>query len=193
MTLGRIPLVESPGLGDGATEVHPVHSKANHMSPIHTILHPTDFSKLADQALQVARSLARDHGAGLLLVAVPPPPPPASETFLPDTEYPGMVESTRRDLQAVAETITDVPVTTRVMAGAPGAVIVELAREGHADLIVMGTHGRTGLTRLLMGSVAEYVMRHAQCPVMTIKPGAGEHLCDSGAETTRAPCDNAES
>ena len=56
-----------------------------------------------------------------------------------------------------------------VRAGHPARVIVEYAKEREADLIVMGTHGRTGLRRMLMGSVAEMVMRRARCPVLTVK------------------------
>lgn len=142
------------------------------MLRLQTILHPTDFSEPSTQALQVARSLARDHGAKLVLLNVPPPPPPVSEHYLPDEAYPGMVESARRELQDLAASITDVPVETSVVTGSAGAAIVQAAQDHHADLIVMGTHGRTGLGRLVMGSVAEQVLRHAPCPVLTIKPGA---------------------
>ena len=146
------------------------------MLHIHTILVPTDFSACAEQALTVARSLARDHNAKLVLAAVSPPPPPQSETFLPDTEYPGLIAGTRREVDSLAAKIVELPVEARVMAGAPGPSIVAMAEDCRADLIVMGTHGRTGITRFLMGSVAEHVLRHAKCPVLTIKTGAGQHL-----------------
>lgn len=145
------------------------------MLQIQTILVPTDFSAGSDYALKVARSLAQDHGARLVLIAVPPPPPPMTDEYLPSTEYPGMIATTKRELEALGAKITDRPVVTHVIAGAPGPSIIEAAKEYQADLIVMGTHGRTGLARLLMGSVAEHVLRHAECPVLTIKPGTAQH------------------
>jgi nucleotide-binding universal stress UspA family protein len=87
-----------------------------------------------------------------------------------------VLEQTRPLLTSVASKIVDVPVETQVLLGTPGAAIVTAARDSNADLIVMGTHGRTGISRLLLGSVAEYVLRHAQCPVLTIKPGTSQHL-----------------
>lgn len=142
------------------------------MSPFKTIMHPTDFSAPAQQALDVARSLARAHGAKLVLVAVPVPPLPAVESFVPEAELQQLAEEARKQLAAMAAGITDVPVEIRVIAGEPGWALVTAAQECHADLIVMGTHGRTGLRRLLMGSVAEHVLRHAPCPVLTIRPSA---------------------
>lgn len=64
------------------------------------------------------------------------------------------------------------------LGGAPGPAIVQSAHGWNADMIVMGTHGRTGLSRLLMGSVAEHVVRHASCPVLTIKLGAAHDLSE---------------
>jgi nucleotide-binding universal stress UspA family protein len=75
------------------------------------------------------------------------------------------------------------------MEGEPSATIVQVARETSADLIVMGTHGRTGLARVLMGSVAEDVLRTAPCPVMTVKatvPVPGEELVAAAPATTSA-------
>jgi nucleotide-binding universal stress UspA family protein len=63
-------------------------------------------------------------------------------------------------------------VETRLLEGEPARTIVDLAREAGADLIVLGSHGRTGLDRLLMGSVAEHVVRKAGCPVLTVKSPA---------------------
>jgi nucleotide-binding universal stress UspA family protein len=157
---------------------HLAVTKAIIMLTIRTILHPTDFSEAAERALEVAHSLARDHNARLVLLAVPPlPPPPHKYPFPPgQTEYASVVRGVRQRVHALAAGIVDVPVEHAVHVGLPGPAILAAAREHHADLIVMGTHGRTGLTRLLMGSVAEYVMRHAPCPVLAIRPGASEHL-----------------
>jgi nucleotide-binding universal stress UspA family protein len=136
-----------------------------------TILHPTDFSSSASEALRIACSLAREHGAKVILLHVAqrpvasvagmplPPPPPAM------VDWSGL----KKELDAVAANIKDVPVETRLVEGEPADAIVELAREADASLIVIGSHGRTGLSRLLMGSVAEHVVRKAACPVLTVK------------------------
>jgi nucleotide-binding universal stress UspA family protein len=139
------------------------------MLSLKTVLFPTDFSAAADQALHVALTLARDHGAKVVLLSVPPPIPPV-EGYVPDQDVEQLSREAAERLQVLADGISSVPVETRVMVGAPGAAIVAAAKEYQADLIVMGTHGRTGLTRLLLGSVAEHVLRHAACPVLTVKP-----------------------
>lgn len=152
------------------------------MLRIQTILHPTDFSDTSDQALQLAHALARDHKAKLILVTVAAPPPPPAMPPLPDLPYISetvsteFLESARRQLAPLASRITDVPVETQVLTGLPGVAIVSAARDWNADLIVMGSHGRTGIGRLLMGSIAEHVLRHATCPVLTIRPGTSQHL-----------------
>lgn len=142
------------------------------MLKIQTILVPVDFSDPADQALEIARSLARDHQAKLVLMTSPPPQPqpPLSEGFAPELGDPRLVEESRRLLTQAANSITDLSVETRLIVGAPGPSIVAAAKDCSADLIVMGTHGRTGMLRVLMGSVAEHVLRHAPCPVLSVKP-----------------------
>lgn len=81
-------------------------------------------------------------------------------------------EDLHRMLERVVPTDPNVPYEHRLLTGEPASAIVELAEQEQADLIVMGTHGRTGLTRLLMGSVAEAVVRRAPCPVLTFKQQA---------------------
>ncbi len=146
------------------------------MLRIQTILVPTDFSEVSEPVLQIARTLARDHQAKLVLMSAPLPPPPSAEVYVPFSDYAGLTAEAERQLAVQAKGITDVTVETRVQVGDTGPSIVDIANKCQADLIVMGTHGRTGLTRLLMGSVAEYVLRHAPCPVLTIKPATVEHL-----------------
>jgi nucleotide-binding universal stress UspA family protein len=140
------------------------------------ILHPTDHSEAAMQSLQLAHSLARDHGARLVIVGVAPPILPTPEVYVAVDEINELIEKERRKLASVAGTITDVPVEFHARHGAAGSVITELADQAQADLIVMGTTGRSGIARFLMGSVAEYVMRHAHCPVLTVKPGKNERM-----------------
>jgi len=146
------------------------------MLHIQTILVPIDFSDASDHAWKVAQSLARDHQAKLVLMTASPPPPPATEVNIPASDYAGITEESRRRLTPIANAVTEFPVETHVLMGDAGPTIIAVANQTNADLIVMGTHGRRGLSRLLMGSVAEYVLRHAACPVLTIKPTAAEHL-----------------
>src|SRR5689334_22964633 len=129
------------------------------MAPIHTILHPTDFSERSAYALQLACSLARDYQARLVVlhVAEPPPPPYEQGVMLPMPEH--VEDEARADLERLELPADDVRAERRLEKGDPVAQTLRVARELHADLIVMGTHGRTGLARLLMGSVAEHVVR----------------------------------
>jgi nucleotide-binding universal stress UspA family protein len=133
------------------------------------ILFPTDFSTLSDAALKHATVLARDMGAKLLIVHVEEPPAAygTGEMYygIPDPDVPAL----RNMLEAVVPPDRTVLYEHRMITGDPADEIVALAEQEKADLIVMGTHGRTGLGRLLMGSVAEAVVRRARCPVFTFK------------------------
>jgi len=146
------------------------------MLHIDTILHPTDLSDSAGHALQLARSLARDHGARLVLLNVVVPPIPVTEVYIPNGELVELMDQQCRHMADLAAQIQDVPVETHVVQGQPGAAIVSVAERCQADLIVMGTHGRSGITRMLLGSVAEVVMRQAHCPVLTVKPGKADRV-----------------
>lgn len=133
-----------------------------------TILCPTDFSPPSIAALSQAASLARDFGGRLLIVHV--------EKLRPIYEgIPPVEEQLRyRDellacLQEVAVPEGSVPYEHRLLMGDPAGAIVGLAEEENVDLIVMGTHGRTGFSRVLLGSVAEAVVRRASCPVLMVK------------------------
>src|SRR5436853_254987 len=124
------------------------------MLPIHTILHPTDFSDRSAYAFKVACALGRDYGARLVLLHVVPLPSAVYGEVVvmpPVDDDPQQLEEQFHRLQTADPTIH---VEHRLIEGDPVTEILEVAREMHADLIVMGTHGRTGLSRLLMGSVA---------------------------------------
>jgi len=133
------------------------------------ILHPTDFSENSRTALKVARSLARDLGARLLILHVTPP------AILMDGTVAGEIDPSayRASLEELRSRLDGpdlkYPVETRLILGLDREEILRTAQEVGCDLIVMGTHGRTGLGRLLMGSVAEAVMPRASCPVMIVK------------------------
>lgn len=146
------------------------------MLPIHTILHPTDFSPQAAYACQVACALARDYGARVIFAHVREPQPiGAYGEFGALPVEPG---EPREVLEARLDRIQApdlaVPVAHYLVDGDPAAEIVRLAREHNCSVIVMGTHGRSGLRRLVMGSVAEQVLRRAPCPVLTMKAPQAE-------------------
>ena len=133
------------------------------------ILFPTDFSESSDAAMRYATVLARDTGAELIIAYVHEPAAAyAAGDMVVDV---GMAAEDRllEQLETVTPADLDVPHRYQLMHGDPIGEIVRLADEEQVDMIVMGTHGRTGLTRLLMGSVAEAVVRRANCPVLTVK------------------------
>ncbi len=138
------------------------------MSPVQTILHPTDFSERSNTAFELACTLARTFGARLVLVHVAPTVVANAVVTIPP-EPAATWKSLQEQLANIRSPEPGVHLETHFREGDPGTEIVRLAREIHCDLIVMGTHGRTGLGRLLLGSVAEAVLRRANCPVLTVK------------------------
>jgi nucleotide-binding universal stress UspA family protein len=153
---------------------------------ISRILVPTDFSTHADAALEYARELARVFDASLHLLHVVENPLVvgawASDTHA--AEITGLQATLVRDsaerLTRLSEDAADwMAVTTEVRTGAAADQILESAAERHIDLIVMGTHGRTGLAHLVMGSVAERVVRKAASPVLTLHLTTVDHATNS--------------
>lgn len=142
------------------------------MLPVKTILHPTDFSRYSDYAFHLAHSLARDYGARLVVLHTYSPPALMAYDGM-DVEW-GTPESHRamldHKLRQIAIPGSEVKIEHRLVEGFAAETILETAQDTNADMIVMGTHGRTGFNRLLMGSVAEEVLRKATCPVLTVKP-----------------------
>ena len=135
----------------------------------HRILVPIDFSPYSDAALALATSLARDGGGTLVLahVEVIPISAAGGEYLYAIPEPP--TEELLDKLNHVVPPDSHVMVERRLLSGDPADAIIRLAESENIDLIVMGTHGRRGLSRLLMGSVAEAVVRAAPCPVLTVK------------------------
>jgi nucleotide-binding universal stress UspA family protein len=138
------------------------------VSRIRTILHPTDFSERSESAFHLACSLARDHGARLIVLHVIPPPVSHSEVVARQQPN-GYRERLCDWLHRLQAPDSGVEIDHRLTDGEPYAEILRVAEDDSCDLIVMGTHGRTGLPRLLVGSVAEQVLRRASCPVLTVK------------------------
>jgi nucleotide-binding universal stress UspA family protein/quercetin dioxygenase-like cupin family protein len=141
------------------------------MTALQTILHPTDFSPQSDHAFGVACSMAGDYGARLILFHVMRPSvAPVLDYKTPNPFELAENQDAFRGRFAWPEPAKlSLQVEHRVAEGDAVEEIVRLAENVHADLIVMGTHGRTGWNRLLTGSVAEGVVRQANCPVMTIR------------------------
>ena len=144
---------------------------------IRHILAPTDFSDSSKKAISDAFELARTFGATLSLLHVLEPSPYLGEFTLPTMGEELLGDLERQASAALAQVLPEaqeatIEVTRAVAIGSPSQKIVETAEAEHVDLIVMATHGRTGLSHLLIGSVAERVVRTAPCPVLTIRPPA---------------------
>ncbi len=142
------------------------------------ILCGVDFGEASRLALEEAADLARRFGAELVLAhAFEPPPPMAADALVAS---PDLVEQTRAELRrkldgwaAEAGRRAGRPVRSHLASGEPARELVRLAREEGADLVVVGTHGRKGLKHLVLGSVAEKVVRAAPGPVLVVRePGA---------------------
>ena len=136
------------------------------MINIRKILYATDFSSYSNQAYFHAVALAENHGASLSILYVYTPGSP-----MPDIR--GRREADRQywrdQLEQIRPVDSSISVRHVFREGDPAAEIIRFAAEAGSDLIVMGTHGRTGLERLLLGSVAEKVMRDAPCSVLVVK------------------------
>ncbi|MHB1556869.1 MAG: universal stress protein [Isosphaeraceae bacterium] len=143
--------------------------------PIKLILHPTDFSAHSWPALGVARTLARSTGARLVLLHVAAPEVFSGGTMHTAEDLSPEREALARLKEESAHIGPEGSVQTRFVQGDAGSEIVTTAEEMGCDLIVMGSHGRTGFRRLLMGSVAEAVMRAAPCLTMIVKDVPGPH------------------
>jgi nucleotide-binding universal stress UspA family protein len=147
-----------------------------------TILLPTDFSGCANYAVNYAAAIARAARAKVICINV-------IEPMVPAVGYTGMTDpmpiadiseqmedSAERELPQIAdcEELRGLEVEEVITHGDAAAEIVRVAAEREVDLIVISSHGRTGLGRMIFGSTAEAVVRHAQCPVLVVKPPADE-------------------
>lgn len=148
------------------------------MIKLDRILVPTDFSDFSRPAMQHGCAIAARFGAELHLLHVVPDPAmlvPEAAAFSVETmqaQSESLVQSALETLQKLPPDNweNEKPVVREVRVGAAFMEIIDYARDNEIDLIVIGTHGRSGLMHVLMGSVAERIVRKAPCPVLTVKP-----------------------
>ena len=154
------------------------------MIALKNILIPHDFSETSEAAMQYAVELARTFGATLHVVHVS-----EKARFEMATEFPLGLDLSLED--AIRERLLKIMATRehrelnpsfQVLSGAPWVEIVRYARDRAIDLIVMGTHGRGVIAHAVMGSVAERVVRHAPCPVLTVRHPEREFVLPEAAE-----------
>lgn len=154
---------------DGPVQLRASNGTPNALS-LHRIVVPVDFSGPSFEALEYAAKLAAQSGAALLPVYVAEHVVYFDETVT----FPGMqvLEQLKNKLAQLAreKTTAETPVFPHVERGKPWERIVEVANEHNADLIVIGTHGRSGLQHFVLGSTAERVVQHAPCPVLVVRP-----------------------
>ena len=147
------------------------------MTRIRRILHPSDFSRASGAAFARAAQLARDNRAELVVLhvlALPLPMVPG-EGYIPADVYERMETSSRawanRELGKRVARAKKAGARARALLaeGVAADRIVRIARSTRSDVIVIGTHGRTGLAKLFLGSVAARVLATARCPVLTVR------------------------
>ena len=148
------------------------------MIHVKKILYPTDFSSYSNQAYFHALGLAETYGASLTVVYVHAPGTSGDKNYW------------RGQLEQVRPVNPKIPVSHVLLEGDPAAEISRYAADAGIDVIVIGTHGRTGVDRLVMGSVAERVMREATCSVLVVKlpkgvAAAGQPHAASDAATAK--------
>jgi nucleotide-binding universal stress UspA family protein len=137
------------------------------MFPVHRILHPTDYSDCSRAAFDIAAGLTRTFGAELIVLHVMPPikviPSPQESLAYPHGDL--------NQGRALLDRVDDPSLRVRhlLVEGNPTDEILKAAESEKVDLVVMGTHGWSGLNRFLLGSVAEHVLRKASCPVLTLR------------------------
>lgn len=140
------------------------------------ILVPTDFSEFSKQAVDYAVELAQRFEAEITLIyvlqdAVALFPEPGVAFPAPGNYLQELQESSQQALERLRESLpAEMTIHTVLRNGPPFVEIVRYAKEEDVDLIVIGTHGRSGLAHMLLGSVAEKVVRKASCPVLTVRP-----------------------
>ncbi len=151
------------------------------MFKIHAILCPVDFSDASRKAVQYAKEFASSMGSRVHLLNVVEPRPMAVDitmNYIPLEE--DLEKAAKEDLQLVLQEFQQagLKVESSIEIGNPSDVILDKSRELDVNLVIMGSHGKKGLSRLIMGSVAETVVRKANCPVLIVKAEEKEFIGD---------------
>ncbi|MBX3441377.1 MAG: universal stress protein [Planctomyces sp.] len=158
------------------------------MPTFHRILVPVDFSDCSERALQYGAAFARHEQAQLHLLHVVQevlPVTPGGGMVLPQETYVQEIQNSARKALNVlpkAEVAKDVKVTRELRTGSPADATLEYATSHAVDLICLGTHGRSGLSRFLLGSVAERVVQHAPCAVLVVRTQEHEFVNANSTE-----------
>jgi nucleotide-binding universal stress UspA family protein len=140
------------------------------------ILVPVDFSECSHKALVYATALARQFGATITLIHVPHNYGVADGMIPVDANWEA-VHCGMKELEILRLTVGDAaPCEVLLRTGVPHTEILQAAKELNSDLIVISTHGHTGMTRVILGSTAERVVRHASCPVLVVREKEHEFL-----------------
>lgn len=151
------------------------HKETTMLKPPKRILVPIDMSTFSLSALLYAEDIADYFGAEIIVAHVAEEGDPVAKAYGEKGSKDSKEDVERRIKSAISHLLIDHNVVTKsirieIRHGSPAVEIVRLARQAEADLIVMSTHGRGGLSHMLLGSVAEKVVRIASCPVLTMKP-----------------------
>src|SRR4051812_26440933 len=146
------------------------------------ILVTTDFSECSRSALQQAAAIARLHGSDVVVLHVVPPEPIINSALEPATwEYETQLQRARKQMSTTENPIDgDIKHAYLIETGSWRTVLDRVIKDREISLLVLGTHGRTGLKKLFLGSVAEQIYRIANCPVMTIGPDIEPKLLTHG-------------
>jgi universal stress protein A len=167
----------------GVRVLYPAHitgkcskiSKGGRIMEIKSILFPTDFSEGSSQALQYAVDMAKKYGAKLYIVHVIYDIAKATGWYVPHTSmdqmYKDIEAGAKKELEAFGvEELSGIKNIERsVIVGVPHEEIINFAKKNKIDIIIIGTHGRKGIDRILFGSTAAQVVRFAPCPVLTVR------------------------
>lgn len=172
---------------------HELHTIREATMDIKKILVPIDFSECSSAALEYASRLASDTSARLYIVHVDelldvsiPSIPPFEAGYVYESKWDERRQTVRDQISKVVPSVADVNYEYRCLMGSPAYEILRLADRERIDLIVIGSHGRTGISRLITGSVAEGVMRGAKCPVLVVKLPAKQPEVPDAVETANA-------
>ena len=166
---------EKPGPTPAVTQLGPQGDAARTVAsspPTRRLLLATDLSEASSSATEEAFDLATRLGAALLVVSVIDP----GSLLLPGGRFRARIDQVRERREQQAQELVErgraagIDVSFLIWTGDPGDMIVEAAEAEHADIVLVGSHGRGAVGRFFIGSVSEHVVRHAPCPVLVVRP-----------------------